>query len=329
MPFDFRRLRCATPLVVWVLLVSCGDKKEKRVPAETPVTVPVFQADSALHFIEKQVSFGPRVPNTRPHRETGDYLIAKLRSYGARVTVQEFQATTYDGQKLNLRNIVGSFYPQVQKRILLAAHWDTRPFADKDPENPDKPFDGANDGASGVGVLLEIARNLKTAPKVGVDIIFFDGEDWGVENGEVPLPAGLDSWWCLGSQHWAKHKQPPGYRAYYGILLDMVGGRDAQFYQEGTSVFYAPQIVKKVWTAAARMGYPSTFITQSQAPITDDHLFVNQLAEIPMINITPYDPKTGYFGTYHHTRQDNLQLMSKETLNKVGRVVTQVIYSEE
>lgn len=318
-------------LALLLVLSSCGDKKEKEKPeAGTPaLTVPPFHADSALSFLEKQVSFGPRIPNTKAHRETGDYLIAKLRSYGARVSVQEFKATTFDGQELQLRNIMGSFRPEVQKRILLAAHWDTRPYSDKDPDAPMKSFDGANDGASGVAVLLEIARNLKTPTNVGIDIIFFDGEDWGTEAGEVPLPSGLDSWWCLGSQHWSKHRHPPGYRAYYGILLDMVGGHNAQFFQEGSSVFYAPQIVKKVWSTAARMGYPSTFVEQKQAPITDDHLFVNQLAEIPMIDITPYDPATGYFGAFHHTQKDNLQGISKETLERVGRVVTQVIYSEE
>ena len=217
-----------------------------------------------------------------------------------------------------------------KKRILLGAHWDTRPYADKDPTDSRKSFDGANDGASGVAVLLEIARNLKTPPNVGVDIIFFDGEDLGEpDGGTTPLPPGLDSWWCLGAQHWSNNKHPKGYRAYYGILLDMVGARDAQFHQEGTSLFYAPRIVEKVWSTAARMGLQATFVAQHEAPITDDHLYVNQLADIPMINITQFDPATGYFGSYHHTRQDNLQLISDKTLGRVGQVVMEVIYREE
>jgi len=309
-----------------LLLSACGEKKSTE---EAETVVPVFNGDSALHFVQKQVSFGPRIPNSTAHREAGDYLVQALKKYGARVTVQEFQATTYDGEKINLRNIVGAFRPDVQKRILLAAHWDTRPKASKDPVAPDKTFDGANDGASGVGVLLEIARNLSTPPNVGVDIIFFDGEDWGEEDGTTPLPTGLDSWWCLGSQHWSKKTHVPGYKAYFGILLDMVGGRNAQFFHEGTSVFYAQRVVDKVWSVAARLGYQSTFISQQQAPITDDHLFVNQLAEIPMINITAYDQGTGYFGTYHHTQADNMGLISKETLSKVGNVVLQVVYREE
>jgi len=317
-------------LFLIVLLLSCGDRKTKEKPTSaTPtIAIPVFNSDSAMNFVRKQVAFGPRIPNTPAHRQAGDFFIQQLRSYGARVSVQEFQATTYDGHQLNLRNIIGTFRPEIQKRILLAAHYDTRPFATKDPVNPTKTFDGANDGASGVAVLLEIARNMKTPPNVGVDIIFFDGEDWGEEDGQTPLPQGLDSWWCLGSQHWSKNKQPKGYRAYYGILLDMVGAKDAQFCQEGTSMFYAERIVTKVWSEAFRMGYQSTFITRREMPITDDHIFVNQLGDIPMIDITQFDPATGYFGDYHHTQKDNLELISPKTLRIVGEVVTRVIYLE-
>lgn len=317
-------------LVVIVMSLSCGDRKAKETSTATtsPVVIPAFNPDSAMNFARKQVSFGPRIPNTAAHRKTGDFLIQQLKSYGARVAVQEFEATTYDGQLLKLRNIIGTFRPEIQKRILLAAHYDTRPFADKDPVNPTKTFEGANDGASGVAVLLEIARNMTSPPNVGVDIIFFDGEDWGDESGQTPLPQGLDSWWCLGSQHWSKNKQPKGYRAYYGILLDMVGAKDAQFCQEGTSTFYAERIVNKVWSEASRIGYQSTFVTRRESAITDDHLFVNQLGDIPMIDITQFDPATGYFGDYHHTQKDNLELLSPQTLGIVGEVVTRVIYLE-
>jgi hypothetical protein len=311
-----------------LLLISCAPKKATDKPIGE-VSVPKFQADSAFALLQKQVSFGPRIPNTPAHRAAGDFIVSRLKSLGAVTTIQQFQATTYDGQVLQLRNIIGSFRPEIQKRVVLAAHWDTRPFSDKDANAPQKPFDGANDGASGVAVLLELARHLSQSPNTGIDLMFFDGEDWGYDGTPAPpLPNGLDSWWCLGSQHWARHPHKPGYKAYYGILLDMVGGREARFFREGTSQFYAPKLVDRVWSAAARLGYSSTFIAINQVSITDDHLFVNQIANIPMIDIVPYDPNYGYFGTFHHTQQDNLDVIDKATMEKVGTVVLDVIWRE-
>ncbi len=314
-------------------LVSCGKKeKPQEDKPERLLSVPQFSSDSAFWFTEKQVKFGPRVPNTPAHRATGDYLISKLKAYGAATTVQEFEATTFDRKKLFLRNIIASYFPEKQKRILLAAHWDTRPFADKDQQKPDAKFDGANDGASGVAVLLEIARTLakNSPPDIGVDIILFDGEDWGEkESGNrISPPQGLDSWWCLGSQHWGKHKHKSNYSAYYGILLDMVGAKGAHFFQEGNSLEYAPKIVEKVWRTAARLGHSSLFVSQKEGSITDDHVFVNELAKIPMIDIIPFDP-SGSFGDYHHTQKDNMSIISKETLGAVGSVLLNVIYYEE
>jgi hypothetical protein len=318
-----------------LFLLGCASDREQKKTPETPakvVAVPEFNADSAYYFVKKQVDFGPRVPNSTPHRNAGDFFISEFKKYGAIVTVQEFTAVAYDNQKLNLRNIIASFNPEKTKRILLAAHWDTRPFADKDLEKPSAPFDGANDGASGVGVLLEIARVLKgnPAPEVGVDIILFDGEDWGEKNGEQNthrLPNGLQEWWCLGSQHWSKNKHKPNYSAYYGILLDMVGGKNAQFAREGYSMEYAPSVVDKIWMTASRLGYAHIFINLKEAPITDDHRFVNEIAKIPMVNIISYDPTTG-FGDFHHTRKDNMDIISKETLGAVGNTLLRVIYYE-
>jgi len=318
-----------------LLLMSCGrDREQKKTPDNPPkvVAVPDFNADSAYLFVKKQVDFGPRVPNSVAHRNAGDYFISTFKNYGALVTVQEFSATTYDNQKLNLRNIIASFYPEKNKRILLAAHWDTRPFADKDLEKPNAPFDGANDGASGVGVLLEIARVIKldTTLRVGVDIILFDGEDWGEKNGEQNthrLPNGLQEWWCLGSQHWSKNKHKPNYSAYYGILLDMVGGKNAQFAREGYSMEYAPSVVDKIWMTASRLGYAHIFLNVKEGTITDDHRFVNEIAKIPMVNIISYDPSTG-FGDFHHTRKDNMEIISKETLGAVGNTLLRVLYYE-
>jgi glutaminyl-peptide cyclotransferase len=322
--------------VLIFLFATCRNNKEngtdREKPVEKVVQVPLFNGDSAYSYVKKQVDFGPRIPNTNAHRATSQYLIKKLKDFGATVTEQSFEAKSYDGQHLVLKNIIGSFYPDKQKRILLAAHWDTRPFADKDKEKPNASFDGANDGASGVGILVEIARILKTkSPDVGVDIIFFDGEDWGEridDNSRHALPEGQLDWWCLGSQYWASHKHKANYSAYYGILLDMVGSTGAKFYREEGSLEYAPSIVEKVWNSAARLGYSNVFVKQNVGGITDDHRFVNEIAKIPMVDIVHYDPTLGFFGDYHHSRKDNMQIISKETLQVVGTTLLNVLYYE-
>ncbi|MEX1241152.1 MAG: M28 family peptidase [Cyclobacteriaceae bacterium] len=321
-----------------LLAVSCGSDRGKKQSTsdEQPainVKVPPFSADSAYHFVERQVAFGPRIPNTKAHEQAGNYFVETLKRYGAQITIQEFQQENFDGRTLNLKNIVACFNPDKAKRILFAAHWDTRPFSDKDKEKPFSSFPGANDGASGVGVLLEVARVLhsNTLPEVGVDIIFFDGEDWGEREGQQqshPVPDGLREWWCLGSQYWAKNKHKPNYSAYYGILLDMVGADNAQFHREGYSMEFAPSIVKKVWGHAHRLGYSHRFINNTQARVTDDHVFVNTIARIPMINIVHFEPGVGYFGDFHHTQRDNMDIISVEMLGIVGTTIMNVIYHE-
>ena len=328
--------RSALSYALIIVFFSCGGNKEKvqGKQGEKIIKVPLFNSDSAYEFTERQVKFGPRIPNTASHDEAGDYFISRFKEFEAKIIVQEFEAVTFEGQKLFLRNIVASYFPEKQKRILLAAHWDTRPFADKDHQKPDAKFEGANDGASGVAVLLEVARALgkNAPPDVGVDIILFDGEDWGEKQNaadRISLPEGQDSWWCLGSQHWAKNSHTPNYTAYYGILLDMVGANGSHFFQEGYSLEYAPKVVEKVWSTASRLGYSSLFVRQKEAPITDDHLYVNEIARIPMIDIVHFDPVVGYFGDYHHSQKDNLSLISKETLGAIGNVVLNVIYYED
>jgi glutaminyl-peptide cyclotransferase len=319
-------------------IAACsGDKKPSENKTSQParvVDVPQFNSDSAFNFIKKQVDFGPRIPNSKAHRQTGDYLAEKLKSYGAAVTLQPFEGTTFDGQKLNLRNIIASFYPEKKKRILLAAHWDTRPYSDKDKEKPNAPFDGANDGASGVGILLEFARTFKSAkaPEVGVDIIFFDGEDWGEKvSDQQPerLPTGLESWWCLGSQYWGKQKHKANYSAFYAIVLDMVGAKNAQFHREGFSMEFAPSVVEKVWNTADRLGYSHVFVKQNKEGIVDDHYFVSKTGKIPAIDIVHFEPGVGFFGTFHHAQQDNMEIIGKETLKAVGETVLNVVYYEE
>ena len=322
--------------IILGVLAGCTPKKkveETPTPIRT-VQVPRFNADSAYFFIEKQVKFGPRVPGTTSHQQAADYFINRFKKYGATVTIQDFDATTWDNQKIQLKNIIASYNPQAQKRILLAAHWDTRPYADKDEEKTDAPFDGANDGASGTGILIEVARVLSknNLPAVGVDLVLFDGEDWGEkinESSKLELPDGYESWWCLGSQYWSKHKHQKNYTAYYGILLDMVGSKHAQFFREGASLEMAPGVVEKVWNTATRLGYTDYFVKTNVSAITDDHVFVNEMGKIPMIDIVHYQTGVGFFGDYHHSRKDNLSIISKETLDAVGSTVLNVVYYEE
>lgn len=318
---------------VAVYFKSCQTTSSQESVPQEEITLnpaPDFNADSAYSFVEKQVSFGPRVPNTKAHKECATWLVAKLKQLGCEVSTQDFVATTFDGKKLNATNIIGSINPTATKRILLTAHWDARSVADKDSVDKNKAIDAANDGGSGVGVLLELARSIqqaKTKPNVGVDIIFFDVEDVG-EPEDFKGEHGQNSW-CLGSQYWASHKHKENYTAYYGINLDMVGAKGAVFPHEGTSMQYAPMIVRNVWDIASRLGYSNLFIDADGGGLVDDHVPVNDVAKIQMIDIIelrPNDPKT--FGAYHHTHQDNMSVIDKNTLKAVGQTVLTVLYQE-
>ncbi len=322
-----------------LLLASCNSCQTNKSTTQQPVSTetsyeqvsPEFNSDSAFSYIETQVNFGPRVPNSAAHILSGDYLVSKLNEFGAEVEEQKMVLKTYDGISLNARNIIGVYNPDSKKRVLLFAHWDTRPFADEDSDKSKRtqPILGANDGASGVGVLLEIARQLNLSPiDIGIDIIFFDAEDWGQPSFESKHVSG--DWWCLGSQHWAENPHKPNYRANYGILLDMVGGSNATFYKEGYSVQFASNITEKIWQKASRLGYGSFFINKKGGYITDDHVAVNQFHRAPSVNIihTSEDSPHG-FGDFWHTQGDDMSVINKLTLKAVGQTVMEVIYSEE
>ncbi|MEM6841917.1 MAG: M28 family peptidase [Bacteroidota bacterium] len=317
------------------MAIACqSNPSETAVEAPlTPKYVPNFNADSAYAYTEAQVAFGARVPNSTAHRECRDYLVSKLEQFGAEVQLQSFEATAYNGTTLNLSNIIATYQPDRSKRILLAAHWDTRPYADKDSVRTEEPILGANDGASGVAVLLEMARmmNQDSLPDVGVDIILFDGEDYGEpeDYDELQPESSQQVYWCLGSQHWAKNKHEPRYSAYYGILLDMVGAENATFYREGVSRQAAPSIVKRIWDAAHQLGYGQYFIYKDSPDIIDDHVYVNYQAKIPMVDIIEHDPASNfYFAYYHHTHADDMDIISRETLKAVGETVMYVVYQE-
>lgn len=290
------------------------------------VAVPVFNQDSAYMNIEKQVNFGPRVPNTDGHRKCAAWLSSEFKRYGLTVIEQKFQAQHYKGTIFNCVNIIGQYKPELPNRILLAAHWDTRFMADQDSKNTNKPIDGADDGGSGVGILLELARVLQANPvDIGVDFVLFDAEDQGNDSDD-----GQDNsrTWCLGAQHWAKNLHRPGYSPMYGILLDMVGGKNPKFAREGLSRTYAPAIVDKVWNTAASLGYSNAFVPEDGPAITDDHFFVIQIARIPMIDIIsrPGETKSG-FVKHWHTHDDNMSAIDKNTLKMVGQTVTAVVYN--
>lgn len=292
---------------------------------------PNFDEDSAYSFVEKQVSFGSRVPNTAAHIACGNYLVKKLKNYGADVIEQKVKLQTYDGISLDARNIIGVYNPANEKRVLLYAHWDSRPFADHDKNKykRSQPIDGANDGASGVGVLLEIARHLKNYPiNIGIDIIFFDAEDWGQPIYENNYVEG--DWYCLGSQYWANNPHIPNYSAQYGILLDMVGAKDATFYREGYSDEYASDIVDKIWHTASLIGCDHYFIDESGGYIIDDNFYVNKLNGTPSVNIIYYSTETSHgFGDFWHTHNDNINVIDKATLKAVGQTVMEVLYTEK
>jgi Zn-dependent M28 family amino/carboxypeptidase len=290
--------------------------------------VPAFDADSAWVFVENQVKFGPRVPNSEAHVACGNYLTSELKRFGAQVYEQETTLTAYNGTQLKAKNIIGSYNPENSKRVLLFAHWDSRPYADhdKDPANQMKPIDGADDGASGVGVLLEMARQFSIkSPAIGIDIIFFDAEDYGTPEF---VKEYKENTWCLGAQFWAKNPHVKGYKADFGILLDMVGAKNASFFKEATSMRYAPQIVEEVWSTARDLGYGKFFINAEGGAITDDHQYVILGRNIPCIDIIYTDPESDNgFGPHWHTQNDTMDNIDRETLKAVGQTVLQVVYN--
>ena len=332
---------------------------------------PAFCADSAYAYCQQQCDFGPRTMNSQAHEDCGQWIMDKFRSFGLTVTPQQASLKGYDGTMLRATNIIASYRPELTDRILICAHWDSRPWADNDPDeaNWHKPVLAANDGASGVAVMLELARlislqftvdslqmitsaaesstadvssasnlptdtssvnrKLSTVNKtLGVDFICFDAEDWGTPQWDES--SNSSDTWALGAQYWAANPHVDGYKARYGILLDMVGGQGAQFYQEQLSLQYARSIVDKVWHASQVVGFGSFFPKREGGGITDDHLPVNRIAKIPCIDIIPYYPDCpqSSFGPTWHTVNDDMAHIDRNTLQAVGQTLVQVLFSE-
>ncbi len=321
-----KRLRLA---LILLTLMACNSNKTKAVgdaPVQKSPEKVEFNADSAYKHVGAQVGFGPRVPGTKGHSDCGQYIIDRLNAFGAD-TIIEYRTTAenFKGEQLQLNNIMARFNPDAKRRVLLLAHWDTRPWADNDPDpdNHTKPVPGANDGASGTGVLLELARIFgRERPQIGVDLLFVDGEDSGAESQDMS--------WCLGTQKWIS--QMP-YKAsdkpVYGILLDMVGGRDARFTREYVSEQFAPSVNDRVWAMANASGYGDRFVNRQAGAVVDDHMFINR-AGIPCIDIIECaNESTGSFHPSWHTVNDDMDNIDSATLKAVGQTVANVIYNEQ
>ncbi len=325
-------------VAIMLLACSCSGKEAKNNDEHTPndqyTEMGAFSADSAYSFIKQQVAFGPRVPGSEAHSLCSDWFIEKLNEFGAdTVIILKSQATAWDGARLPIKNIFARFNTKAKDRIILTAHYDTRPWADNDPDpsNRNTAIDGANDGASGVAVILEIARNLgEKTPEIGVDILLNDCEDYGVRQDVDTDITDSESTWCLGTQAFVEDlpysiTEIPR----FGILLDMVGGENARFNPEYFSSHLAEAPTAKVWAIAHKLGLAEQFPSKIGNPITDDHLPLIR-AGIPTTNIIENcNPQSGVFPPTWHTVNDNITHIDPSSLDAVGRVVLNVIYNEK
>ncbi|PYO74429.1 MAG: hypothetical protein DMD64_03940 [Gemmatimonadetes bacterium] len=271
-----------------------------------------FNGPTAFSYVQQQMAFGPRIPNTPGHDKMGDWLAAQLRQRADTLIVQAFTQRTSKGVTLQLRNFFARFRPQATDRVLFVAHWDTRPKADKSANlgQQQLPVPGANDGASGVAVLLGIADALKArAPTIGVDLLFVDGEDFGDFNDSTET--------LLGARYFAKHL-PPGYTPLFAVLFDMVGDKDLQFLQEGFSMSKAPEVVQRVWQVADQLGFAQVFAPRAGEALTDDHVPLQQ-AGIHAIDVIDFT------FPYHHTTEDTIDKVSAQSLQIVGDVAVALV----
>jgi len=303
----FKKTKSPFPIFILILLILPFSSSCQNQP------IPKFDQELAFRHLETQCNFGARVPGTEPHQQCRQYLVQTLRKYTNQVTTQSFQITVGSGgHPATCYNIIANFLPKKKQRILLCAHWDTRPWADQDPNpaNRSKPVPGASDGASGVSVLLEIARLIHLSPpKYGVDIVFFDAEDLGTY--------GNNESWALGSKEFAQRLSRRDHPEF-GILVDLVGDADQQLYMENNSYQYARKIVERVWNKAGDLGIV-TFIPEVKHDVYDDHINLLQVG-IQCINIIDFDYP------YWHTIEDTPDKCSPQSLGNVGRVLVELLY---
>ena len=318
-------------LLLSVALTGCKNQNQASAGQDTDtiaVTQVQFNADSAYASVVAQCDFGPRVPGSAAHDRCGDYIVSRFKALGLTVSEQRADQKAWDGKVLHTRNIIAAYRPELADRIIICTHWESRPWADADPDSSlhREPVMAANDGASGVAVMLEVARKLEELkPELGIDFICFDSEDYGMPYWAETDDVADGSDWCLGSQYWAAHPHVPGYKARFGILLDMVGGRDARFCFEGISMRYASEVMVHVWDAAGRAGASQLFLAEQGGYAQDDHVPMNEVAGIPTIDIIPYVEGEHTFGATWHTTQDTPENISRETLKGVGQTLLQFL----
>jgi len=313
------------------VLAGCKYKQETAEVSQgidyTQVQVPEFSADSAYAYVEHQLSFGNRIPGSKGWSQCANWLAMQMRRWCDTIIVQDFSAELWNGTTVPGKNIIASLNPTAERRILLAAHWDSRMWADHDKDDKlhRSPVPGANDGASGVAALMEMARGMsKMRPNVGIDFIFFDVEDQGAPSWSEVYD---EDTWCKGSQYWAQNRHVPYYTAVYGVLFDMVGTQKPRFTKEQISRSFAPGLTDKLWRAASALGYGSIFVNQETDPILDDHYYVNRLVGIPMADIVQNSGTTSFF-EHWHTTTDDLAAVSKESLRTVAVVTMKTIYGD-
>lgn len=290
-----------------------------------------FNADSAFSFVKAQCDFGARTPNSEAIERCGDYIVRKFRGYGLDVTEQRTVVKGWDGKDLRCRNIIAAYKPELADRIIIAGHYDARPWADHDPDSTlhRTPVMAANDGASGIAVIMEIARQIdRLNLAVGIDFICFDAEDYGAPYWAPQEAQDNADNWCLGSQYWSRNPHRPNYTARYGVLLDMVGGRGSKFHYEGFSLQFAQDVVVRAWEAARYAEAADFFPQENGGYVTDDHVPMNTIALIPTINIIPYN-KGANFTSHWHTTHDTPENIDPATLRAVGQTVLQLLSEEK
>jgi Zn-dependent M28 family amino/carboxypeptidase len=279
-----------------------------------------FDGDKALSYARAFLEFGARVPNSDAASKAGDWIVAQMRQRADTVIEQRFDYTTATKETLHLRNIIARFRPTATERVLYLTHWDSRPISDEDldPAKRKLPVLGANDGASGVALFIALGDVFKkTAPSVGVDLLFTDGEDYGDFG-----PPEVDV--LIGSKYFAEHLPSPDYQPLYGVLWDMIGDADLGIFQEEYSLQRAPEVVSRVWQTAEEAGYSQYFRPQPKYPVTDDHIPLLDKG-LRVIDVIDLDYLGEGRANYHHTQQDTIDKISAHSLKVVGDVAWKLV----